>query len=63
MLKKRVMRSLLPLSVGILVLTYVMLKPRFQTYQGSDVLMLVAGGALLAVGLGILFGRIKPPGE
>jgi len=62
-MKKRVMFSLTPLLVGLLLLLWIMSKPRFETYQGSDVWTLVGSGALLAVGLGGLFGRIKLPGE
>jgi len=62
-MKKRVKYASAPLIIAVLLLAYVMNKPRFETYQGSDVLTLLAVGALLAVGLGGLFGRVKLPGE
>jgi hypothetical protein len=62
-MKKRVMFAMTPLILGILLLAYVMSNPRFEAYQGSDVWILVGSGALLAVGLGGLFGRVKLPGD
>jgi hypothetical protein len=62
-MKKRVIFGMTPLLIGILLLAYIMSKPRFDTYQGSDVWTLVGSGALLVVGLGGLSGRIKLPGE
>jgi hypothetical protein len=53
-MKKRLMRGLPPLSMGIVVLAYVMSQPRFATYKGTDVVTLVAGGACLAGGLILL---------
>ena len=62
-MKKRVMFSMIPLLFGILLLAYIMNKPRFETYQGSDVWTLVGSGACLGIGLGALLGRVKLPGE
>ena len=54
---------LTPLSMGLLLVTYVTTQPRFETYHGPDVVMLVTSGALFVVGVAGLFGRIKRPGE
>lgn len=62
-MKKRAIFSVTPLLLGLLLLWFIMSKPRFETYQGSDVWTLVGSGALLAIGLVGLFGRIKIPGE
>jgi hypothetical protein len=63
MIKKRVMFSMTPLLLGLLLLSWIMSQPRFATFHWADVGILVASGALLAVGLGGLFGRVKLPGE
>ena len=62
-MKKRIASCAIPLFMGIMFLSYVMTKPRFDTYKGSDVVTLVSSGALLAVGLGLLFGRVRPPSQ
>jgi len=62
-MKKRLAFSLTPLCMGILLLTYVMTQPRVASYHGADVVVLVGSGALLAVGLGGLFGRLKLPND
>ena len=60
-MNKKLMSGLPPIAAGIAALVYVISNPRFATYKGSDVVTLVAGGALLAVGLGMIFGRVKLP--
>lgn len=62
-MKRRVIFSLTPLLLGLLLFWFIESKPRFETYRGSDVWTLVGSGALVAIGLAGLFGRIKLPGE
>ncbi|HEY7333614.1 MAG TPA: hypothetical protein VH639_01930 [Bryobacteraceae bacterium] len=62
-MKKRVLFSVTPLLLGILLLVNVMSNPRFETYRGADVVKLLGVGALLVVGLARLWGEVKTPGE
>jgi hypothetical protein len=51
-MKKRVAFSLTPVLIGVLLLGFVMTRPRFATYRWTDICMLVLAGFLFGIGLG-----------
>ncbi len=61
-MKRRMIACLFPLFMGTVLLTSVINKPRFETYQRSDVVMLFLSGCLFTVGLALLFGMVKRRG-
>jgi hypothetical protein len=48
---------------GSFALLGIMSKPRFETYKKSDVVQLIASGLCFGVGIGLLAGKRKFPGE
>lgn len=63
MSKRRVIRSLLLLMIGVFPLLNSLSNPRLAGLHGSDVVRLIASGFCFGVGFGLLFGGRRFPGE
>jgi hypothetical protein len=50
-------RAVIVIIIGLIGLTTLMRRPRFETFHTVDVLQLLASGACFGVGATLLFGR------
>ena len=63
MRRRRVFLFVFLLMFGSFALLGIMNKPRFETYKKSDVVQLIASGLCFGIGIGVLVGKRKFPGE
>ena len=63
MRRRRVFVFVFLLMFGSFALLGIISKPRFETYHKSDVVQLVASGLCFGMGIGLLVGKRKFPGE